>query len=292
MAYEEHHQPGKDMTFKTFEAIIDRFPAVTDVCLAGLGEPMLNKDIFRMVDYAESRQMSTMIVTNGTILDEVMDKIFNSELSVLSVSLNSHTREEYARFSGASEDIFDRVIENIKAVVKERDKVNKSLEIRITYICSKRNLTNLTEVVKFVDTLGVNFLDFLNLIPYEACGYTEEFCLYDDDQEVFDTLSKIKRPHSDITVNLPILLSHQPKRLCRKYFEIVHADMYGNIGGCGRAISPNRKFGIIFEDEDVWNTEEIRKMRRMFLDNSQPLLDCCKTCVDNSDYPRKVIRKS
>ncbi len=291
-AYEEHHLPGKDMTFETFKRIIDRFPTVASVCLAGLGEPMLNKDIFRMVDYAEGKQMSTSIVTNGTILDKVMDKIFNSKLSTLSVSLNSHNHREYAQFSGAPEDMFDKVIKNIKEVVRRKDKAGKGPVIRITYVCTKSNLKYLQEVVSLVDSLNVDFLDFLNLIPYGECGSSKEDCLYGDDDKVQDVLSGIRTPHSNLVINLPVLLSRQPKKLCRKYFEMIHTDMFGNIGGCGRAISPNRKFGNIFENDDVWNTEEIKNMRRMFLDDFQPLLDCCKTCVDNSDYPQKVIRKT
>ncbi len=291
-SYGEHHLPGKDMTFETFKMIIDKFPAVTSVCLAGLGEPTLNKDIFRMADYAEDKNMSTLIVTNGTLLDSVLDKVFNSKLSTLSVSLNSHNRSEYAKFSGMSECMFDKVINNIKVAVEERNKVDKKLIIRISYVCSKSNISNLPEVVELIDTLGVDFLDFANLIPYEACDNTKEYCLYGDDQEVYDIFNRIKKPCSNLTVNLPILLSRTPKRVCRKYFEMIHTDMFGNIGGCGRAISPNRKFGNIFEDVDVWNTEEIRRMRRMFLDDVNALLECCKTCVDNSDYPRKVIRKT
>src|SRR5687767_5194993 len=57
-----------DMTFERFTAIIDQFPVLDRVVLHGLGEPMLNHDLIKMIGYLKARPEKTQVVFNANSL--------------------------------------------------------------------------------------------------------------------------------------------------------------------------------------------------------------------------------
>lgn len=68
----------------------------------GIGEPLLNPDISEMVKYAKLSDVSEQIeiVTNGSLLTkEMSDKLINSQLPKLYISIQGLTKEKYLEIS-------------------------------------------------------------------------------------------------------------------------------------------------------------------------------------------------
>src|ERR1700674_2526312 len=64
----EELEPEKDMSWELFTSIIDQFPKIARVVLHGVGEPMLVKELPRMIRYLKDRGVYVLFNTNGTLL--------------------------------------------------------------------------------------------------------------------------------------------------------------------------------------------------------------------------------
>jgi MoaA/NifB/PqqE/SkfB family radical SAM enzyme len=61
-------EPPADMSWGLFTRIVDQVPNIARVVLHGVGEPMLVKDLPRMVRHLKDRGAYVLFNTNGTIL--------------------------------------------------------------------------------------------------------------------------------------------------------------------------------------------------------------------------------
>jgi sulfatase maturation enzyme AslB (radical SAM superfamily) len=81
----------KDMTFSEFKQIIDQFPNAVHVILQGIGEPLMNREIYRMISYAKSKNIKPMIITHGGLLTkENLDQLIKSGLHGLTISIDGY----------------------------------------------------------------------------------------------------------------------------------------------------------------------------------------------------------
>src|SRR6185295_5049357 len=72
---ETHPQPKEDMPDEVFERLVKGAGSTAEhMMLIGLGEPLLDKKIFDRVVYCEQHGISTLLSTNGTLLDEKMSE--------------------------------------------------------------------------------------------------------------------------------------------------------------------------------------------------------------------------
>ena len=62
----------KVLTFSQFKKIVDAAMPIQKVQLLGGGEPFLNKDIKKMIDYCGEKKIHMGIVTNGTLLPDTV----------------------------------------------------------------------------------------------------------------------------------------------------------------------------------------------------------------------------
>src|SRR5215467_8731076 len=61
-------EDDRDLSFEKFCAIVEQFPVLDRVVLHGLGEPLLNKDLPRMVRYLKERGTYVLFNSNGIAL--------------------------------------------------------------------------------------------------------------------------------------------------------------------------------------------------------------------------------
>src|SRR5262245_14269033 len=66
----EELEPPADMGWELFVRIVDQVPDIARAVLHGVGEPMLVKNLPRMVRYLKERGTYVLFNTNGTVLNE------------------------------------------------------------------------------------------------------------------------------------------------------------------------------------------------------------------------------
>lgn len=110
------NRPEGFMDFDLFKKVIDDSPGLEHLCMHNWGEPLLHKDIFRMIDYAVGSGVKYVVMnTNGTLLtDKMIDRIVNSSLSIIRFSIDG-SAETYERIRGVPLDKIERNILKLKA---------------------------------------------------------------------------------------------------------------------------------------------------------------------------------
>ncbi len=105
-------EPPADLSWDLFTRIVDQIPDLRRAVLHGVGEPMLVKNLPRMVRYLKDRGTYVLFNTNGTVLNERNGRaLVDAGLDELRVSLDASTRESYLAVRGV--DYFERILANV-----------------------------------------------------------------------------------------------------------------------------------------------------------------------------------
>jgi len=111
------------LTFEEFKKILDPLVETTfGISLSLYGEPLINKNIIPMIEYATSHNIGVWFPTNFSLdfNDEFFEKLSRSGLEKLVVSLDGTTKEAYIKYRVGGD--FDLARNNVKrlADIKKR----------------------------------------------------------------------------------------------------------------------------------------------------------------------------
>ena len=130
------------------------------------GEPLMRKDTFDIMKYADELGFGWGLVTNGMLInDDIIKKMEETHMGSISISLDGlkETHENFRKVPGC----YNIIIDNIKKVRKL--KTLKCLEV--TTVANKRNLHEIDDIYKLMIELGV---DMWRLVTIEPIGRANE----------------------------------------------------------------------------------------------------------------------
>lgn len=123
------------MDFSVYKKCIDdlcEFPQKLKMLrFAGTGEPLLHKDIAKMVEYAAIKQVAASIdiVTNGALLTpELSRELINAGLSRIRVSIQGVDSFKYYQTTGAEFD-FGKFVDNLTYFYQDRGRTKMYIKI-------------------------------------------------------------------------------------------------------------------------------------------------------------------
>ncbi len=276
------HNPLQDMSFETFRRVIDTFPETIRITLAGVGEPFLNRDIFRMIDYAISNRKLITVISNGTLLEDNIEELLKRRIFSLCISLNVESQIEYYKLTNNSKYEFNSIVSALQNFTKKN---NGRIKLNLTYVVSKQNIFNIDKILRFVEEKlpDVSSVIFHNVIYFGIeQEYPLEETLRDDDIEVVNYLEQLKKRVNDYPFEIvfPQLRNTKGAITCEDLFTHLLIDSEGNVSNCGRCITPQKEFGNFFKDgREVWNNDYFQKMRLMSLKKEFNQHPVCKNCM-------------
>lgn len=148
----------------TFRHIVDHMgPDVFMLALHNWGEPLLNRDLFDMIAYAQGANVGTVISTNGTIMrDGDPERLVTSGLEHLIFSVDGVSQPVYATYRVGGD--IDQVFANMRAVVeaKRRLRARRPL-IEWQYLVRRGNEHEIPLARAKARELGVDLLKFAPL---------------------------------------------------------------------------------------------------------------------------------
>ena len=104
------------------------------------GEPLINKNIYRMIDMAEEAGIRTGISTNATLLDEKAgNALLDSKLSLLLLCVDGATKETFERIRVGAR--YEKVTANIRHFAEIKRARNSNLKVTIQMIDMTANQT-------------------------------------------------------------------------------------------------------------------------------------------------------
>jgi len=156
-----------DMDFELYKKVVDEGAenGLYSIKLVYLGEPLICKDIVKMVAYAKEKGIiDVMLNTNGVLLTEDMSKaLIGAGIDKIFISFDSPKKERYEKLrKGAN---FESVIKNVKNLVRIREEL-KSINplVRVSMVVMKENKGEVLDYLKLwvpiVDAVG--FGDYVN----------------------------------------------------------------------------------------------------------------------------------
>lgn len=270
-----------DMSFAQAKKILQYFPKVGHLLLAGFGEPLLVDDLFKINAEFKKRPMRVSIITNGTLLLDRIHDILHAEFHTIFISINSLDAINYKLTCGGNENTFNNVLKGIQLLAEKRKA--KKPNIHLGFVLTRDLFHRTPEIIKFAEETRASHLCLHNLIPHD--DYNDYAgVLTTDDEEVVAKLSEWKREKYKVEIAWPMLVHkglEKPARICKPLWSSLGIDMEGNTSGCHRAMGTCKDYGNLFyEGKEVWNNEFRKKLRMSFLKGNKFLFDCCKTCVE------------
>jgi radical SAM protein with 4Fe4S-binding SPASM domain len=153
---ERVYVPPRDMDFSLFRKIIDEAESFLEFAVPyGMGEPLLNPEIYEMIAYCRRRGIPTGISTNGTILTEESGrKLIDAGLNYLIFAFDGATRETFETYrKGAS---FDKVRENILGFLKIKKAMRSKIFCAVQMVALKDNRTEAQAFVRMWRREGID----------------------------------------------------------------------------------------------------------------------------------------
>ncbi len=170
---ETHKQPKEDMSDQVFERLVQGASETAEhMMLIGLGEPLLDSKIFDRVTYCEQHGVSTLLSTNGTLLDEKMsEKLLATPLAHITLSFDGASKETFETYRKGAK--FERVRENFVRFARMKQARGSKLQIVMQMVRMPGNTHEVDEFRRFWNAIeGVDQIrvkeDETNLVQPEG----------------------------------------------------------------------------------------------------------------------------
>ncbi|UCG68039.1 MAG: radical SAM protein [Thermoplasmata archaeon] len=148
--------PRGKMRQDDFKKIIDELKDyLYEILLFGFGEPLLHKDIYEMIKYATENNIRTALSSNLCNLQKGdIDRIIDSGLELLVVSLDGITQETYKRYRVKGD--VQQVKRNVETLIQRKKELGRSNPvIQIQFIVMDHNRHEITKAIEYSRRINV-----------------------------------------------------------------------------------------------------------------------------------------
>jgi len=146
---EIYRQPKEDMSDEIFERLVaEAAPAAEHMMLIGLGEPLLDRKIFDRIEYCARHGISTLLSTNGTLLDEAAAaRLLDSPLEHITLSFDGATRETFEYYRKGAR--FEQVRDNFVRFCRMKHERRARVQIVVQMVRLERNEAEIGDFLRF-----------------------------------------------------------------------------------------------------------------------------------------------
>lgn len=291
--------PPAFMDFAAFTRLLDQFPALSDLHLQGLGEPMMHPRFFDMVEYATNRGVRVSTNSNLTLVNaRRAERCVTSGLDTLHVSVDGASAATYEGIRVRAH--FDRVLHNLALVREARGRLGSERpRLRLVMVVMRRNLHELPDLVRLAHEQGFSSVfaqhlchdfgesslparyrpmrEFVNdeTLLAEAPERVERY--FGEAREVARALGiELRLPRTRIRIHPPG--TPGPQR-CSWPWTGAYISYHGEAMPCCMVSTPDRiNFGNMAERgvAQTWNAPEFQAFRERLASDDPP--DICRAC--------------
>jgi AdoMet-dependent heme synthase len=151
-----HAEFSTEECFRTIDAIARLSKPM--LILTG-GEPLQRDDVYEIARYATEKGLRVVMATCGHLLDEaVVEKLKNSGVVAISISLDAATAEAHDAFRGVAGS-YTKTLEGV-SIWKAA-----GLPFQVNTTVSRLNAVELPQILANAIALGASAMDFFFLVP-------------------------------------------------------------------------------------------------------------------------------
>jgi radical SAM protein with 4Fe4S-binding SPASM domain len=293
-------EPPADMSWSLFTRIVDQTEGLARAVLHGVGEPMLVKDLPRMVRYLKDRGAYVLFNTNGTVLNQKNGRaLIDAGLDELRVSLDASNAKSYVKVRG--KDYFGRILKNVRAFRELQEREGAAHPKVSAWLTGLREtIEELPGFVRVAAEIGIREVYLQRLVFFDQ----DEIGLARPDQALFERMNADEAGYlkaaEDAAQALGIRFSasgaasepgtslvrkngDSPWSLCRRPWTVMYFTANGRALPC--CIAPFSQHG--YENytlgdatqqslRDIWNGAAYQQFREGLLSENPP--QACKSC--------------
>lgn len=276
------------MSFDDFVKIYSQFPNIEKVDLIGLGEPSLNKDLFKMINYIKKSKKKPPIISitsNGFILTgKAFKQLLDSEKKPdeFTISLDATNPKTYYSLKATNLD-FETILSNIKRLTSDKD--FSDTEIYISMVVMEQNYKEMPDFIRLAKELNVSGAMFFDVYPTWVYKKNEHII-----SQNVDELKKVYSETKQIADELNVSMTYQYVNSkvwgeekcynpCRSPWAYIYVTYDGFVTPCCfRPYAKQFNFGNILKMNvrDVWNSEKYKDFRRIIKSKRLPTI--CEPC--------------
>ncbi len=257
-----HPQPKEDMAEEVFERLVSEAGRTAEhMMLIGLGEPLLDARIYDRIELCARHGISTLLSTNAVLLDErAGERLLETPLEQLTLSIDGASKATFELYRPAAR--FEQVRDNCLRFCRLKHERRSRLQVVVQMVRLERNAGEVEEFVRFWRAVpGVNHVrikeDETNLLQPEA--------------------------------------RHDPRDWRHPCHYLWRGPMYVKHSGdvypcCQSYMLDGRPVGRVGEQPlgEIWNSEEIQRMRRLHALGRAGEIDICARCMIAIPHPLLV----
>lgn len=296
------NEPVNDTTLANVKAIVDQFPVIERVVLHGIGEPLLNPEIFEIIAFLKTRGAYVLFNSDAISLTKPRaQQLIDSGLDEYRVSIDSATAETFLKIRGVNQ--FNRVVGNVTELRSLQEQQGLSTpHVSLWFIAAQSNLHELPGLVQLASDAGVKEVYLQRLVTTSAGR--DGHGIATDEQSVRGTLADEQErlvadaqalaDTKDIAfrasgLNDPLASLQMPEDRhrywagCQRPWTLSYVTANGNVFPCCIAPCTAEDYtgailGNVLEEpfDDIWNGERYQAFRRKF--ESDTPNDPCVGC--------------
>ncbi len=289
-------EPPMDLTLERLVRIVEQHPTLKRAVLHGIGEPLLNKELFRMIDYLKARGVAVTFNSDAiSLTDSKIERLLVSAPDEFRVSMDAATPETYLKIRGVPQ--FHRVVDNVtRLIARQRDLDRLLPKVSFWFTGIRLNIHELPDLIRLAHKTGVREVYLQRLVFYETGLAVQEQSLFGTLEaavtEAVEQAESLCRRYeitfraSGASAPLPSLspsAGSRPWAGCQRPWTVSYVTANGNVLPC--CISPwtakdykGAILGNAFEQPftEIWNGERYQTFRTTFESDTAP--DPCRGC--------------
>jgi radical SAM protein with 4Fe4S-binding SPASM domain len=259
---ETHKQPKEDMTDEIFTRLVNESgESAEHMMLIGLGEPLLDPKIFDRIEYCARHRVSTLLSTNGTLLDDAaIERLLSSPLAHITLSFDGSTKESFEYYRKGAR--FEKVRDNFVRFARRKHELRAPVQVVVQMVRMERNAGEVDGFMRF----------------WKAVPGVDQVRIKEDETNVLDPeagheAADWKHPCHYLWRG-PVYVKHNGDvyPCCQSY--MLDGERIGNVGE-----QPL---------EEIWNAPPMQHLRRMHTSGRAGEVDMCSRCCTTIPHPLLV----
>lgn len=246
------------MSLAEYQVILDKIsPYAVEVSLHNWGEPLLNKDIFKIIRSTADRNIATNMSSNLSVeRANLGEELVRSGLEYLIVSLDGVTQDVYQSYRVRGK--LDLVFENLRSIVEAKRRLGSSTPvIEWQFLVFKHNEHQMAHARTLAEEIGVDHLRFRSPgLPYNSIN----------DEALGEKWMPTDPAFWDLhpsRLNRQGYLWDEP---CYYLYRSMTVNPGGGVAACCIVYREQQDFGCLLHTDldEIWNNRQYQASRALF----------------------------
>jgi radical SAM protein with 4Fe4S-binding SPASM domain len=165
--YRGNWESDRDISLAEVIGITDQLPALEQVYLHGIGEPLLNKELPEIIGHLKRRKVYVLFNSNGILLNSQRQQaLITAGLDELRISLDAASSKGYEKIRNSN--AFDDIVENLKSLLllQKRRQVS-SPKLSLWFLGTRDHIAELPGFIEIAADIGIEDVYLQRLVFFQ-----------------------------------------------------------------------------------------------------------------------------